>query len=96
MGHKTWKARGLYRRVVFKVIYPDGKSEKTVSKAPRGQAFPLPGIEQLIERMINALDTKYPNWDFRMVKVEDNRYTFVYIGERPTRSLEPEATTVAT
>ena len=58
------------------------KAERTVFRAPAGKLYVESTREQIIERVVNYLDGKYPTLDFRMVDVDATQINFVPVGPR--------------
>lgn len=58
------------------------KAERTVFRAPPGKLYVESTREQIVERVVNYLDRKYPAIDFRMVEVGPTQINFVPIGPR--------------
>jgi hypothetical protein len=58
------------------------KAERTVFRAPPGKVYVESTREQIIERVVNYLDKKYPTIDFRMVDVDATQINFVPTGPR--------------
>jgi len=64
------------------------KADRTVFRAPPGKVYVESTREQIIERVVNYLDKKYPAIDFRMVEVDATQINFVPTGPREQASDE--------
>lgn len=78
-GERAWK------RVTMRVIPPEGHPDLVgtiVAKAQPGRCYTEENVEEIIEKMVERLDARFPHWDFAMVRLGVDRINFVYSGLR--------------
>jgi len=83
------KGNRLFRRVEIRVLYPDGvlKPERIIQKAAAKQGFSPDNVDELLMRVADTLEEKYPWWQFRMQELAPEhrtaRYSFICAGFNP-------------
>lgn len=83
------KGNRLFRRVEINVLYPDGimKPERITQRAAAKQGFSPDNVDELLMRVADTLDTKFPWWQFRMQELAPEhrtaRFNFVCAGFNP-------------
>jgi hypothetical protein len=87
---KDKEGNRLFRKVSVKVIYPDNIFPvKTFTQhAGPKQGFGPTGVDDILMKMADQLDTLYPWWDFTCVELKaehrTKRYVFTFAGYRST------------
>ena len=89
----------MIKQIHIKIFNPpDNRSYiKFIRKAPSGQFITEQGIENEIAFAVNKLETGFPQYDYRMIKLSEVasgkgriEINFVCIGLRPVELKEPE------
>ena len=78
-GSPAWK------RVTMRVIPPEGHPDiegVIVAKAQPGRCYTAEAVEDIIDKMIERLDQRFPYWNFKMIRLGPDRVNFVYDGLR--------------
>jgi hypothetical protein len=71
------------KHITVRVIPAEGHAEdKFTFRAPPGKQWNDLSREQIVEKVIEHLDKKYPFWNFRKVDVGPTQMNFVYDGLR--------------
>jgi hypothetical protein len=77
------KGEPLHKRVTVKIIPPnDSKPYKWYWRAPAGQFYSPANIDEILEKVVEHLENKFPQWEFKLVELGPTSYNFVYAGER--------------
>jgi len=83
MSRRDAAGNVLYRNIDVRIIYPEGrKDEHTVLKPGPHKGYSAERIDEIFDDIIDKLDTRFPRWNFRMVRRGMNGVTFVYDGLR--------------
>lgn len=86
---KTGETEKLHKRCTIKVIIGEKvKLHQFVAPATRG--YSEKDIEEILERIINYLDEKFPRLEFRQVDLLPNAYNFIAVGARQGAKDEAE------
>jgi len=72
--------KALTKRVTTRVIFPGVRRAEKTHLSPKGQAWTAGGEQKLLEAQAELLETKYPDFEWRMVEVEP--HVFNFIGEK--------------
>jgi hypothetical protein len=81
----------LFRTVKVKVVYPDKifPDKTLVQHAGPHQGFGPNGIDDILMKLADQLDTLYPFWDFKAVELTPEgrtaRYVFTFAGYRAVK-----------
>lgn len=87
----------LFRKVQVKVIFPDKIfPDKTVMQhAGPHQGFGPSGIDDILMKLADQLDTLYPFWEFRSIELKPEgrtaRYVFTFAGYRAVHGVDAAA-----
>lgn len=82
------KGNRLFRKVEVRIVFPDEifPVKKMTQHAGPHQGFGAEGIDDLLMRTVDQLDTLYPWWEFKMVELapvgRTARYVFTFAGYR--------------
>jgi hypothetical protein len=71
----------LFRKVAVKVVFPDAifPPKTFVQHAGPQQGFGPTGIDDILMRLAEQLDTLYPWWDFKVVELAPEGRTAKYV-----------------
>lgn len=74
----------VHKTICIKVfIPPDNRlGKRIVVKSKPGTHFTPEGIENLLLKVANDIETKWPMYEFRLVPLRANEFNFVYEGDR--------------
>jgi hypothetical protein len=89
---KTKDGKPLYKRIVCKIILPEGhKSFTHAFKCPAKKGYTEQGVEEQIILVAEWLEKKYIYWEFRLVPTGPNTFSFIYAGlkKMPEPTQEP-------
>lgn len=79
-----------FKSILVRIIAPEesatesdaAKAERVKFVAPPHRQYTDSSREQVVEKVINYLDKKYPTLDFRIVDVGKRQINFICTGER--------------
>jgi hypothetical protein len=83
---KDKEGNRLFRKVQVKVIYPDNifPAKTFTQHAGPQQGFGPTGVDDILMKIADQLDTLYPWWDFKSVALKPEgrtlRYVFTFSG----------------
>lgn len=75
----------LYKRIQVKLIIGEGKKQKLLRHqfvAPARRGYTEADIEETLDKVVDYLDKKFPNINFKQVNLAPNMFNFVAIGPR--------------
>ena len=81
----------LFRKISVRVLFPDNIFPPRVISQHAGphQGFGPAGIDDILMKIADQLDTLYPWWEFSPVELKPEgrtaRYVFVFAGYRSTK-----------
>jgi len=89
----------LFRKVQVKVIFPDEifPPKLFVQHAGPHQGFGPSGVDEMLEKIADQLDTLYPFWEFKMTELAPEgstaKYVMTFAGYRSTKIYPNEEST---
>lgn len=82
----------LYKRIQVKLIIGDGKKQKLLRHqfvAPARRSYTEADIEETLDKVVDYLDKKFPNIEFKHVVLAANLHNYVAIGTRGVVAVPP-------
>lgn len=64
-----------------KIFMPgNGRNERQVFHAPKGQGFTADGVDKLLRKISDTLEKDLPDHEFTLIELRDNAFSFVWKG----------------
>jgi hypothetical protein len=98
---KDKEGNRLFRKVIVKIVFPDAifPPRNIIQHAGPKQGFGPGGIDDILDRIADQLDTLYPWWEFKVMPLAPEgrtaKYVLTFAGYRSTKiKTSTEATTL--
>ena len=90
MPRPRWQGSRPLKLITVRIVPKEGEGveEKLPFHAPDGRYWAEESVEEVLDRVIDYLDGKYPAWEFRLVALKGGgQFNFVYDGPRAPSAL---------
>jgi hypothetical protein len=74
---RSAKGEKLFKRIEIKIFF-EGKILRKVFRSQPRQGFTSDGIQQVLEKVSDDLEEKFPGVEFRLVERGENQFSLIH------------------
>jgi len=84
---KEKKSKAVAKRIQVRLFTRGNKKSNTIHLcAGSGKAFTQEGIDAILEHCANDLEQKFPDEEYRLVELAEDKFNFVWVESRLAKS----------